>query len=156
MRILLISVGKGMPDWVAAGFREYARRLPRQCSLELVEVAPCRRGKNTDKARIKKEEGSRLLARVPPAARVVALDEGGEYWATRQLAQHLREWLRSGRDVVLLVGGADGLDTSCIHDARDVWSLSPLTLPHMLIRVLVAEQIYRAWSIVAGHPYHRD
>jgi 23S rRNA (pseudouridine1915-N3)-methyltransferase len=155
MRIHLIAVGTRMPGWVAQGYHEYARRLPPQCALELREVEAARQSANASPARRRAEEGERLLAAVPARAAVVALDETGESWATADLAERLRDWLGSGADLGLLVGGADGLSPACLGRAERRWSLSALTLPHMLVRVVVAEQIYRAWSLLSGHPYHR-
>ena len=155
MRVVLAAVGRGMPDWVAAGYDEYARRLTGGCRLELREQkAPPRRGGAVD--RLKAQEGELLRQAVRDTAVRVALDESGRGWTTRELADRLGEWMNDGVDVGLMVGGADGLDDSVRRGADLVWSLSPLTLPHMLVRVMVAEQLYRAWSIVSGHPYHRD
>ncbi len=156
MRIMLIAVGKSMPAWIAAGFEEYAGRLPADCRLELIEVTAQRRGRRPDTTQIRREECVRLQAAVPPGAWTVALDEKGRGWDTRELARQLARWREEETQVALLVGGSDGLDPACREQARQVWSLSALTLPHMLVRVVVAEQIYRAWTIVAGHPYHRD
>ena len=156
MKIRLIAVGTRMPSWVVTAFGEYRKRLPRECALDLVEIAPERRGRNAPVAQIKDTECQKLLAAVPAGCRVVALDENGEGWTTRQLADRLDAWLHDGRDVALLVGGPDGLSSECLHKAEPRWSLSPLTLPHPLVRVVVAEQIYRAWSLLRGHPYHRD
>ena len=153
MRVHLIAVGHRMPAWVAAGFEEYARRMPAHCVLQLHAVEPARRGQGAERAR--EEEGERLLALAPARAALVALDEHGEPWSTADLARRLGEWRATGQDVALLVGGAEGLSGACLARATVVWSLSRLTLPHMLVRVVVAEQIYRAWSVLAGHPYHR-
>ncbi|RMG28343.1 MAG: 23S rRNA (pseudouridine(1915)-N(3))-methyltransferase RlmH [Gammaproteobacteria bacterium] len=155
MRIRLISVGRRMPRWVEEGYREYARRLPPECALELVEIPPGRRQKGTDATRAVAEEGARMLAAVPPRARVVALDVGGETWDTPALAERLQAWMAQGRPPCLLVGGPDGLAPACLERAEVRWSLSPLTFPHPLVRVILAEQLYRAWSLLAGHPYHR-
>ncbi len=155
MRIKLITVGKGMPSWITEGFEEYARRLPAECRLELVEVVAQRRGKRPNIVQVLRAEGARLLTAVPKGAWTVALDETGQAWSTPELARRLERWMDEETDVALLVGGPDGLDPACRDQVRHVWSLSALTLPHMLVRVMVAEQIYRAWSIVTGHPYHR-
>ncbi len=144
-----------MPAWVEDGFGDYARRMPAECRLELVEVAAERRSKRPSPARFVQLESSRLLGVVPKGSWWIALDERGELWNTQTLASQLERWMGQGADPALLVGGPDGLDSTCRKQARQVWSLSPLTLPHMLVRVLVAEQLYRAWSIIAGHPYHR-
>ncbi len=156
MRIKLVAVGKGMPAWIAAGFHEYAGRLPADWRLELVEVTAPRRGKRPNIAQTMQEECTRLWAAVPKGAWTVALDETGRAWDTRELARHLARWKDQETTVALLVGGADGMDPVCRERTRQVWSLSSLTLPHMLVRIVVAEQLYRAWTIVAGHPYHRS
>lgn len=155
MQIHLIAVGQRLDDWVNQGFAEYARRLPSECRINLVEIVPNKRTKNSDISRIIEEEGERILAAVPARSHIIALDANGKQWATRQLAEQLDYWLGDGRDVSLLVGGPDGLSDKCKAVAETHWSLSKLTLPHPLVRVLVAEQIYRAWSILKGHPYHR-
>jgi len=156
MRIHLLAVGTRMPAWVTAGYREYARRLPRECSLQLVEIAPGRRGRSGTAARARTEEGRKMLAALPKDCRVIALDVGGAAWSTGTLARHLQDWLGAGRDVALLVGGPDGLAPACVDRADASWSLSPLTFPHALVRVLLAEQLYRAWTLGTGHPYHRS
>lgn len=144
-----------MPAWVEAGYTEYARRLPAECALGLTEIGAGRRTKGADLRRLAEKEGEQMLAAIPRGARVVALDVGGRGWSTEQLAEQLRGWLAGGRDLALLVGGPEGLAPACLAAAGERWSLSPLTLPHPLVRVVLAEQIYRAWSLLAGHPYHR-
>lgn len=155
MKIHLIAVGERMPAWVQQGYEEYARRLPRECALKLVEIAPGRRGKNADTARAVQDEGRRLLAAIPKGARVIALEVNGRPWSTEQLAERLQGWLGGGSDIALLVGGPEGLSDEARAAAGQQWSLSPLTLPHPLVRVILAEQLYRAWSILNNHPYHR-
>lgn len=155
MQIHLIAVGTRMPGWVAAGYDEYARRLPRECELVLREIAPSRRGRNADIVRLREEEGARILAALSRDDYVVALEVGGTAWSTDELAGALNGWRQDGRRVALLVGGPDGLADCCRRRADRLWSLSPLTLPHPLVRIIVAEQIYRAWSIQKNHPYHR-
>jgi len=155
MNIHLIAVGDRMPRWVQEGFDEYAKRLPPECALRLVEIPAGRRGKNADLVRIMRDEAQRLLAAIPKGAEVVALEVGGRRWSTEQLAARLGDWMGSGRDLALLVGGPDGLTDEVRAAAGQLWSLSPLTLPHPLVRVVLAEQLYRAWSILRGHPYHR-
>ncbi len=155
MKIHLIAVGERMPAWMQQGYEEYARRLPRECALKLVEIAPGRRGKNADTARAVLDEGRRLLAAIPKGARVIALEVNGRPWSTEQLAERLQGWLGGGSDVALLVGGPEGLSDEARAAAGQQWSLSPLTLPHPLVRVILAEQLYRAWSILNNHPYHR-
>jgi 23S rRNA (pseudouridine1915-N3)-methyltransferase len=155
MRIHLIAVGERMPDWVTQGYREYAKRLPAECRLCLVEIPPVRRGKNPDLARILRDEGERMLAALPKSSRVLALDVRGQAWSTEQLAARLQDWMAGGQDLSLLVGGPEGLAPECLARAERRWSLGPLTLPHPLVRVVLAEQLYRAWSLVRNHPYHR-
>jgi 23S rRNA (pseudouridine1915-N3)-methyltransferase len=155
MRVRLIAVGTRMPKWVEAGVAEYEPRLPREWRFELVEIPVATRGKNPDLARLKQAEGEKMLRAIPPGADVIALDERGEALATAEWARAVQDWQREGRDVALLVGGPDGLSPDCLARARRRWSLSKLTLPHGLVRVFVLEQLYRAWSLGAGHPYHR-
>lgn len=155
MRIHLIAVGQRMPTWIEAGYQEFARRLPPECSLHLSEIAPGKRSRRPDVARIVRDEGERILAALPKGALRVALEVEGRAWSTPELAGRLEHWLGDGRDVALMVGGPDGLSEDCRRAAELAWSLSPLTFPHALVRVMVAEQIYRAWTIVSGHPYHR-
>ncbi len=156
MRIHLVAVGRKPPAWVTAGYEEYARRLPRDCPLLLNEIPTARRGRGADVVALVRSEGEHMLQKIPCRARVIALDERGQAWSTRELADRLDKWRLEGRDVALLVGGPDGLAPACMERAEASWSLSRLTLPHFLVRVLVAEQIYRAWSLNAGHPYHRN
>ena len=155
MKIHLLAVGTRMPDWVKAGYAEYAGRLPRECALLLNEIPAGKRGRNSAVAPIVRDEGERLLTAIPAGSRVVALDERGLEWNTVELAERLAHWLREGGDVSLLVGGPDGLDGACRARAETIWSLSRLTLPHPLVRVVIAEQLYRAWSLLHHHPYHR-
>lgn len=144
-----------MPDWVKAGYDEYVRRLPPHLAPRLKEIAGGDR-RGGDAARAKGKEGERLLAALPAGCRVIALDERGQGWSTAELARQLDEWQAGGQDVALLIGGPDGLAEACLERAAVRWSLSPLTLPHALVRVIVAEQLYRAWSLLQGHPYHRN
>jgi len=155
MRIVLIAVGSKMPAWVEQGYQEYARRLPADCTLQLVEIPAGKRGKGADIARITRQEGEKMLAAVPKGAHIVTLEVTGQTWTTENLSAELDNWLHDGRDVALLVGGPEGLAAECIAQARQRWSLSPLTLPHPLVRIVAAEQLYRAWSILQNHPYHR-
>jgi 23S rRNA (pseudouridine1915-N3)-methyltransferase len=155
MRLQLLAIGQRMPGWVATGFAEYAGRMPRDLPLTLQELPNPARSRAMDTATLRRMEGQALIAAVPGQALVVALDEAGEAVDTRGLAGRIERWQRSGRDVVLVVGGAAGLDHAVRERADWVWSLSPLTFPHMLVRVLVAEQLYRGWSLLNRHPYHR-
>lgn len=144
-----------MPGWVDQGYAEYAKRLAGECRIRLIEIPAGRRGKNADVARLQRGETARMLAAVPKGALVVALDVQGRSWSTEQLSGELERWLADGRDVALLVGGPEGLAEPARRAAALQWSLSPLTLPHPLVRVVVAEQLYRAWSLLRNHPYHR-
>ena len=155
MRAKLIAVGERMPGWVAEGFEEYVKRLSRDLPLELVEIKPGTRGKGRDDARAVADEGAALLAALPRDTHVVALDGRGSTWSSEQLADQLSKWRMAGRDLAFLVGGPDGHAGDVLLRAHQRWSLGPLTLPHMLVRLVVAEQLYRAVSILSGHPYHR-
>lgn len=155
MKIRLLAVGSKMPDWVTKGFQEYTKRLPAEVAFELVELPMGHRGKGADLARAIRQEGDAMLAAIPKGDRVIALEVQGRSWSTEQLAQQLEDWQMDGRNVSLLVGGPDGLDPRCVSVADQKWSLSALTLPHPLVRVLLAEQVYRAWTIIQGHPYHK-
>ena len=155
MRLRVASIGQRMPRWVQDGWEVYTRRMPRELTVELQEVAPARLGRNADAATLKRVEGQALLAAVPDGFRVIALDPRGEPWSTERLADRLRDWMSLGQHCAFLIGGAEGLDAPCLAAAAERWSLGPLTLPHPLVRVLLAEQLYRAWTITANHPYHR-
>ena len=144
-----------MPAWVAGGFAEYRKRLSRDLPLELVELALGARGKGRDAQRAIADEGAAVLAAIPKDAHVVALDGRGKPWSSEQLAEELQRWRMGGRDLAILIGGPDGHADAALARADQTWSLGPLTLPHMLVRLLVAEQLYRASSLLAGHPYHR-
>ena len=156
MRVTIVSVGHRMPAWIQEGFHEYTRRMPPEIRVELVELKPEERGagKGADKA--KAAEGARILAALPDGATLLALDERGKSVSTQGLSVMLAEWMRDGSHPVFAIGGADGLDDAVKARADKLVSLSALTLPHALVRVLLAEQLYRAWSILARHPYHRE
>ena len=156
MRIHLLTVSKKPPAWVRTGFEEYARRLPAQLSLGTIAVAPVARGHGQSPASAKRKEAERIAAAIPRECRVVALDENGTQFSSAELAAQLGRWLGNGRDVAMVVGGADGLDGAFVQSADEVWSLSKLTLPHALVPIVVAEQLYRAWSLLYRHPYHRS
>ncbi len=156
MRLVLVAAANRQPAWVTEGYAEYARRLKGSCTLELREVPLARRTASSQPAQAAvQREGERLLAAVPTGARVVALDEHGKEWDTAGLAGRLEAWLLVGAPVCLLLGGPDGLSAACLERADERWSLSRLTLPHGLARVLAAEALYRAWSVLERHPYHR-
>ena len=145
-----------MPSWVKQGYEEYAKRLPQSCSLKLVEIVPGHRSKSSDPKRAIDDESQKVLSAIPQNTRVIALDERGKQWTTLKLADEMRDWMQDGRDVALLIGGPDGLSKECKQRAEQMWSLSTLTLPHPLVRVFLSEQLYRAWSVTQGHPYHRE
>src|SRR6185369_3963466 len=151
MRAWLIAVGERMPAWVQEGYAEYAKRLARELPLQLVEVST----KSRDPARITADEGAALLAAIPKGAHVVALDGRGKPWSSEELAAQLTRWRMQGKDLALLIGGADGLAPAALERADQHWSLGPLTLPHPLVRIVVAEQLYRATTLLGNHPYHR-
>ncbi|GAA4892149.1 23S rRNA (pseudouridine(1915)-N(3))-methyltransferase RlmH [Ferrimonas pelagia] len=155
MKLKLIAVGTKMPGWVTTGFTEYQRRFPRDMALQLVEIPAGKRGKNADIARILEKEGEAMLAHTH-GCRIVTLDIPGKPWDTPQLAHQMERWQMDGRDVAILIGGPEGLAPACKRAAEQSWSLSNLTLPHPLVRVLMAESLYRAWSINNNHPYHRE
>ena len=156
MRVTILSVGHKMPAWIQEGFHEYVRRMPPEIRVELVELKPEERGagKGSDKA--KEAEGERLIAAVPAGATLLALDEKGKAVTTQGLSVLLSEWMRDAVHPVFAIGGADGLSPAVKERADKLVSLSALTLPHALVRVVLAEQLYRAWSILARHPYHRE
>lgn len=156
MRLVVVAVGTGQPRWVNEAFAEYARRLPRETPLELVEVRAEPRAAGRTVAALLAAEARRVAAAVPPAALRVALDERGRDVDTRGLAALLARWRQDGRDVALLVGGPDGLEPALRDGADSCIRLSSLTLPHGLARVMLAEALYRAASLLAGHPYHRE
>ena len=152
-RLRLLAVGTRMPGWVQLGFEEYRKRLPRDCALELREIPLARRGADT--VRAVQEEGEALLGALAGDEYVVAMEVGGKAIDTPGLAGILGRWRDEGRRAAFLVGGPDGLSAACRVRADATWSLSRLTLPHPLVRIVLAEQLYRAWSLLAGHPYHR-
>ncbi len=155
MRLRVASVGQRMPAWVTEAWQEYARRMPRELPLELVEIPLKKRGNNPDIPRLRREEGEALRAATSPDYHVIALDGRGKPWSTEQLAERLEDWMGNGRHCGFLVGGPDGLDEGCLAGANERWSLGKLTYPHPLVRVILAEQLYRAWTITRNHPYHR-
>ncbi len=155
MRISVLAVGTKMPAWVEQGVSEYRKRLPPEISFTIRELPLAQRGKNADIPRAIAREGEAMLAAIPSGDRVIALDVLGKSLSTERLAKNLEQWRMDGDNISLLVGGPDGLSDDCLARAEQRWSLSALTLPHPLVRVLMAEQVYRAWSILSNHPYHR-
>ena len=155
MQIQLIAVGNRMPQWVTEGYEEFARRMPPECRLNLIEIPATKRTKAADIKRLLAPEGERMLEALSKNALVFTLDVNGRQWDTPQLAQQLDGWMHEGRDVALLIGGPEGLAPACKARAEGSWSLSPLTFPHPLVRIIVAEQLYRATTILKHHPYHK-
>lgn len=152
MKLTVAAVGHRMPDWVAAGWAEYARRFPPHLTLELVEVPPAGRAGGAKGSQL---EAERLRARLPERGVRVALQGTTRAWSTEYLAEQLAGWLQNGDPVCFLIGGADGLAPDLLSECPQRWSLGPAVYPHMLVRVIVAEQLYRASTILSGHPYHR-
>lgn len=155
MRLTVITVGGKMPAWVDQGVTEYSKRLPREIRLHWRELPLARRGGDSTPEQLREREGEQILKAIPAGDRVIALDVLGARVSTEQLAEQLADWQMSGANVSLLIGGPDGLSAACLARAGQRLSLSALTLPHPLVRVLLAEQLYRAWTITVGHPYHR-
>lgn len=155
LRLTLITASNRQPEWVDAGADDYAKRLRGRCTLGITTVPLARRTATTPVERAMQDEGERMLAQVVTGAHVVALLENGKPWSTKELAAKLEAWMQRGAPVALLVGGPDGLSAACVARANERWSLSPLTLPHGLVRVVAAEALYRAWSVLENHPYHR-
>jgi 23S rRNA (pseudouridine1915-N3)-methyltransferase len=155
MQLIIAAVGHKMPAWIESGFGEYAKRMPPDCRIVLKEIKPVERsGSKTAETAMALERG-RIEAVLPKGVRIVALDERGKDLTSVQLSQQLTQWQRDGRDVAFIIGGADGLDPEFKAGADSLLRISSLTLPHGMVRVLLAEQLYRAWSITQNHPYHR-
>ncbi len=156
MKIHLIAVGKKIPDWVNSGYAEFSKRMPPELQINLIEITPSIRNKTTPTEKNIKEEGERIQSAIPANSKLIVLDEKGKNFSSIDLSKKMEDWLPMGQDIVLVVGGADGIDPVIKQQADEKWSLSSFTLPHALVRVVVAEQLYRAWSILQGHPYHRE
>ena len=155
MKARLIAVGERAPSWVAEGFSEYQKRLSHWLPFGLTEITPGIRGKGRDAARAQSDEGQRVLAAIPKNAYVVLLEGTGKNYSSEQLAERLEFWRQQGRDIAFLIGGPEGHSPEVLAKADEQWSIGALTLPHMLVRLVVAEQVYRAASLLANHPYHR-
>lgn len=155
MKIKLVAVGTRMPQWVEAGFKEYQQRMPTICQLELHEIPAIKRGKNADTARILRDEAAAISNAIPPDFQIIALDRKGKAIDTNVLAQRLQTWIDDSQNVAIVVGGPEGLEAAFLRQAHHAWSLSALTFAHPVVRVMLAEQLYRAWSINAKLPYHR-
>ncbi|QZA81608.1 23S rRNA (pseudouridine(1915)-N(3))-methyltransferase RlmH [Deefgea piscis] len=156
MKLQLIAVGHKMPNWITEGFAEYAKRMPRDFALTLTELKPDKRISARTPQQVMSEEADRILAAIPDGARVLALDERGANWTTMKLAENMKHWQIDGRETVFIIGGTDGLDPRIKQRADQLLQLSAMTMPHGMVRVLLAEQLYRAVSIINNHPYHRE
>jgi len=155
LNIELLAAGTKPPAWIATGISEYQKRLPRDWPLEIREIPVAKRRKGEPVTRPIQEEGERMLAAITPSSLVVTLDRKGRNWSTQELAKNLERWQLDFSKVQFLIGGPDGLSNNCLEVAAESWSLSNLTFPHFIVRILLAEQIYRAWSLLNNHPYHK-
>jgi 23S rRNA (pseudouridine1915-N3)-methyltransferase len=155
MQLVIAAVGHKMPAWISSGFDEYAKRMPADCRIVLKEIKPVERSGSKTAETAMALERARIEATLPKGARIVALDERGKDLTSVQLAQNLTQWQQDGCDIAFIIGGADGLDAGFKAKADMMLRISSLTLPHGMVRVLLAEQLYRAWSITQNHPYHR-
>jgi len=156
MKVHLIAVGKKMPEWINAGYAEFSKRMPPELQINLIEITPSTRNKSTPIEKNIKEEGERIQSAIPANSKLIVLDEKGKNFSSIDLSRKIEGWLPMGQDISLVIGGADGIDPEIKQQADEKWSLSSFTLPHALVRVVVVEQLYRAWSILKGHPYHRE
>lgn len=155
MQLVIAAVGHKMPGWIETGFQEYAKRMPPECRIILKEIKPVERSGGRTAETVMAQEREKIEAALPKGARVIALDERGRDWTSVQLSQQLVQWQQDGRDVAFVIGGADGLDPGFKAGADTLIRISSMTLPHGMVRVMLAEQLYRAWSITQNHPYHR-
>ena len=156
MKLVIVAVGTRMPAWVDTAFTDFAKRLPRECALELIEVKAEARSSGKNAEQMMAAEAERIRAALPARSRLIILDEHGEDMTTRKLADRLTRWQGEGCDIALVVGGPDGLDPALKQAAAEKIRLSSLTLPHAMVRVLLSEALYRAWSVTRNHPYHRE
>ena len=156
MHIDLIAVGKRMPAWIESGIKEYKIRLPKHINFKIIEITPAVRSKNNNVDKYKQKEEENINAAITPDSFIIALDEHGKSVSSQLLANQLQNWIDDQQHISLIIGGADGLSESLKKKANQIWSLSAMTLPHGLVRVMVVEQLYRAWSITQNHPYHRE
>lgn len=156
MKIHLIAVGKKMPEWINTGYAEFSKRMPPELQINLIEITPSVRNKSTPIEKNIKEEGESIQSAIPANSKLIVLDEKGKYFSSIDLSKKMEGWLPMGQDISIVIGGTDGIDPMIKQQADEKWSVSSFTLPHALVRVVVAEQLYRAWSIMKGHPYHRE
>lgn len=155
MHVRVLAVGTKMPSWVLQGVEEYQKRLPREWKFEWIELATGHRSKSQDAAKAIESEGSAMLAAIHSQEQVIALDVKGKMWSTHELSTETSKWQMSGQNTAILIGGPDGISSACLARANQRWSLSALTLPHPLVRVVLVEQLYRSWSLLSNHPYHK-
>jgi 23S rRNA (pseudouridine1915-N3)-methyltransferase len=155
MQLIIAAVGHKMPAWIETGFQEYAKRMPPELKILLKDIKPVERSGSRTAETVMLQERGKIEAVLPKGARIVALDERGKDWTTMQMSQQLTQWQQDGRDVAFVIGGADGLDPGFKSNADTLIRISSMTLPHGMVRVILAEQLYRAWSITQNHPYHR-
>lgn len=156
MKLIIASVGHKTPDWIMAGFNEYAKRMSREAQISLLEIKPEPRTTGKTTMQIMQAEAQRIFTALPQNCLRIALDEHGIQPTTKQLAAQMQDWMREGRDIAFIIGGADGLHESVKQHAQHLLALSSLTLPHAVVRVILAEQLYRAYSLMHNHPYHRE
>lgn len=156
MKLLILAVGHKMPSWITDGFNEYTKRMPREAKIELIEIKPEPRTTGKTVAQIMEAEAQRIQTALPKDVLRIVLDERGKHWTTRQLTDQMTTWLSGGRDVAFIIGGADGLHETIRASANQLLALSAMVLPHGMVRVLLAEQLYRAHSLLNNHPYHRE
>lgn len=155
LQLRIISVSAKPPAWLRQGFEEYKKRLSPICTLDLIEVPLEKRGTQKNTQPFINREGEKILSLLKAQHLVVALDLKGKSWSTTELAQQFEKWQLENKNIDFIIGGPDGLANACLQRATVKWSLSPLTLPHLFVRLIVVEQLYRAWSILQGHPYHK-
>ncbi|WP_370981110.1 23S rRNA (pseudouridine(1915)-N(3))-methyltransferase RlmH [Agaribacterium sp. ZY112] len=155
MKLTIIAVGTKMPAWVQSGFQEYEKRLPREWKPNVRELAVAKRSNNANVEKLKQQEGEQILAALPRNAYVIALDVLGKKVDTHSLSTNMKNWQELGQDIAILIGGPDGLSEACLKRANQLISLSDLTLPHPLVRIVLIEQLYRGWTILNNHPYHK-
>ncbi len=156
MNLYIVAVGEKSPSWIESGVSEYLSRMPHECKVHLVTVATTKRTKNISVPQAQEREQALLLKSTPTNSFRIALDEHGKTWTTTVLATKLEGWLQHTSSVTLYIGGPDGFTSDFLHQVDMVWSLSSLTMPHMLVRLVLVEQLYRAWTVIQGHPYHRE
>jgi 23S rRNA (pseudouridine1915-N3)-methyltransferase len=155
MKIRILTITHKSPAWIREGYQDYAKRLPRTFALDVVEIPAEKRTLHADVKLLTEREGDKILATIKPTHHIIALDVKGKLWSSDDLANELCKWQQEGRNIDLLIGGPEGLSRRCLQKAEQTWSLSPLTFPHNLVRLIIAEQLYRAFSILNQHPYHR-